>query len=60
MESDNDKNGEKDIVVVFNPGSNMTVNLPSGNWKKIFDINGKVDKTDFTAEGTAVTVFIKQ
>jgi len=60
MEVDNDKDGSKDLVVVFNAGDNMNAGLPAGTWKKVFDINGAVNKTDTTCEGTSVTVFKRQ
>jgi pullulanase len=59
METDDDKDGEKDLVVVFNPSDNSEVSLPSGNWTKIFDITGKVNESNTIVEGTAVTVFEK-
>lgn len=45
-----------DTIVVFNPGDNFNLSLPSGRWRKVFDINGAVSKTDNVCEGTAVTV----
>jgi len=60
METDNNKDGEKDLVVVFNAGDDFNVSLPAGNWEKIFDITGAVSATDTVCEGTAVTVFKKQ
>ncbi|HNZ26097.1 MAG TPA: chitobiase/beta-hexosaminidase C-terminal domain-containing protein [Spirochaetota bacterium] len=52
-----------ELIVVFNSGDNYTYTLPSGTWKKVFDINGaknEVVTTSAICEGTAVTVFAKQ
>lgn len=62
---DADKNGDSwdEILVVYNPGNTFNVNLPSGTWTKVFDINGAVNVPNLTGtapcEGTAVTVFAK-
>jgi type I pullulanase len=62
---DADKNGDDwdDIIIVYNPGSQYNVSLPSGTWTKVFDINGAVNVPNITGsapcEGTAVTVFAK-
>ena len=51
---------DNNLAIVFNPGNNFTVSLPSGSWTKVFDINGSVsDSSSKICEGTAVTVFKK-
>ena len=59
-DNDNNIGNGYELVVVYNPGNNFDVTLPSGTWKKVFDINGAVNKSDTTCEGTSVTVFAKQ
>lgn len=53
-----------ELFIVYNNGANTSVSLPSGNWKKIADINGAANQSglsgSYTCEGTAVTVFEKQ
>jgi pullulanase len=48
-----------DTIVVYNPGNDFTLSLPAGNWTKVFDTTGAVNKTDSLCQGTAVTVFKK-
>lgn len=58
-EDHNIKNGPE-LLVVYNPSSDYNVNLPHGNWRKIFDINGKTNVLgNSKCEGTAVTIFEK-
>jgi len=57
METDDNKDGEKDLVVVFNPSNDTEISLPAGNWTKIFDTTGKVNESNNIVEGKAVTVF---
>ena len=60
LDEDNNVGNGYELAVVYNPGSNFDISLPSGTWNKIFDANGLVNKTDKTCEGTAITVFTKQ
>ena len=59
-DNDNNVGNGYELTVVYNPSNNFNVTLPAGTWKKVFDINGLVDKSDTTCEGTSVTVFAKQ
>lgn len=59
IDQDNNMSNGYELVVVYNPEWNYTVNLPSGSWTKVFDIDGYTNKTDRICEGTAVTVFRK-
>ncbi|OHD07690.1 MAG: hypothetical protein A2086_01625 [Spirochaetes bacterium GWD1_27_9] len=60
LDEDNNLTNGYELAVVYNPGSNFDITLPSGTWNKIFDVSGAVNKTDKTCEGTAVTMFSKQ
>ena len=59
-DNDNNVNNGYELAVVYNPGNDFNISLPDGNWVKIFDANGAVNKTDKKCEGTAVTIFKKQ
>ncbi len=62
---DAEQNGDSwnEIVIVYNSGNSYSVQLPTGNWTKVFDINGAVNvpglQGSVLAAGTAVTVFAR-
>jgi pullulanase len=60
IDEDNNLANGHELIVVFNSGNNWTLTPPSGTWRKIFGPSGSVNENNFTCEGTAITVFIKQ
>jgi pullulanase len=60
IDEDNNIGNGPELIVVYNPSWDYNVGLPSGRWRKIFDINGKVNLPgDNKCEGTAVTILEK-
>ena len=60
IDEDNNIGNGPELIVVYNPSWDYNVGLPSGRWRKIFDINGRVNLPgDSKCEGTAVTILEK-
>lgn len=55
--------GINKMIVVYNSGMDYKLQLPEGNWTKIFDNSGAVSVENLSdsadCEGTAVTVFVQ-